>query len=138
MKQPTLRWMRSDDMDQVAKISDTSKRFIKDFLRRSKSICSVMVLEEQIVGIIFYEIGRRNIKICHIAVDPSFRKTKIATQLVNNVILKLNKFRNSIVAEVSEHNLSAQLFFKKMGFRAVKITRFDTGGDTYSFKYLSI
>lgn len=133
--QPIVRWMKLDDMEQVAKISSMSKGYIKKFLREPKSICVVVVLEEKVVGIVFYEIRKQNINIKHIAVDEDFRKIKIATKLVNNLIFKLNSTRNTITAEVPEHNLCAQLFFRQMGFKAIDIIK-NSEGDTYKFKYL--
>lgn len=133
----TLRWMQPEDVDQVVNFcSDLSADFINDFLCLPSSVCSVVSAEDKVVGFVFYRIKKFKIIISYIAVDKDFRRQKIASELLDNIIAKLNKRRKKITAEISEYNLHAQLLFKKMGFKVCEIHRNNAHADTYVFQYL--
>ena len=55
---------------------------------------------------------------------------KIACRLTRSV-------RDSILLEVRETNLTGQLFFRSLGFRAISIERasYDSGEDAYIMQY---
>lgn len=132
----TLRWMQPEDVDQVVNFCcDLSTEFIDQFLCLPNSVCNVILIDNKVVGFVFYQIKKFKIIVSYIAVEKKFRRKKLASELLNNVILKLNKRRKKIIAEISEYNLHAQLLFKKLGFKACEISR-RSDEDYYVFKYL--
>src|SRR5262249_23713338 len=73
------------------------------------------------------------------AVHPSYRRHGVGAQMVAKLISKLSSHRRTrITLEVRETNLSAQLFFRAQGFKAVRVLRAlyeDTGGAAFLMQY---
>lgn len=129
-----LRWMRLSDVDRIVEICpNTSLEIIEKFLSKPKNICSVICAQEKVVGFILYGITKSNISLHYLAVDECFKRKKIASNMIENIISKLNKNRNYIKAKVSEYNLPMQLLLKTMGFSVVKILKKEC--DFYLFNY---
>ncbi len=140
-----IRWMIRRDMPEVSAIEQNSFEFPwteKDFFRclRGRN-CIGMVAEndEQVVGFMIYELHNSQLHILNFAVRPDYRRRNIGQQMVEKLIGKLSQQRrNRIVLEVRETNLAAQLFFQKMGFRAITVLRDyydDTIEDAYVMHY---
>tara|TARA_R100001143_G_C3320417_1_gene114488 strand:+ start:31 stop:420 length:390 start_codon:yes stop_codon:yes gene_type:complete len=93
----------------------------------------------QIVGFMIYELHKSMIQVLNFAVAPEFRQQGIGRQMVQRVVDKLSQQRRREIAlEVRETNLTAQLFFRKMDFRAVSVLRNyfeDAGEDAYVLQY---
>lgn len=140
-----IRWMIRRDMMEVLEIENQSFEFPwseDDFIRclRQRN-CIGMVAEhdERVVGFMIYELHRSRLHILNFGVDPGFRRRQVGQQMVDKLIGKLSsQRRRRIMLEVRETNLSAQLFFRKLGFRAISVLRDfydDTTEDAYLMQY---
>lgn len=125
-----IRWLVSRDMEEVLDIEQESFEFPwteEDYTRclRSRN-CIGMVAEynEQVVGYMIYELGKNKIQLLNLATTDHFRRCGVATQMIAKLTGKLSlQRRNRITFEIRETNLSAQLFFRSMGFRATQILK---------------
>lgn len=140
-----IRWMIRRDMPEVLEIENASFEFPwseDDFIRclRQRN-CIGMVAEhnDQVVGFMIYELHKNQLHILNFAVAENQRRRNVGGQMAEKLIGKLsNQRRNRILLEVRETNLDAQLFFRKMGFRAVTVLRDfydDTTEDAYLMQY---
>lgn len=141
-----IRWMIRRDMPQVLDI-ESSRQLSPwsecDFLRvlRQRN-CIGMVAEhdERVVGYMIYELNKFKLQILNFAVHPEFRRRTVASQMAAKLIGKLSSHRRTkITLNVRESNLSAQLFFRSHGFKAMEIARDhfeDTGEDAYVMHYV--
>ena len=140
-----IRWMIRRDMPEVLQTEQLSFEFAwteEDFLRclRQRN-CIGMVAEhgEKVVGFMIYELHKAKLHILNFAVHPGWRRTSIGTQMIGKLISKLSSHRRTrITLEVRETNLAAQLFFRKMEFRAVRVERSfydDSGEDAFLMEY---
>ena len=140
-----IRWMIRRDMPEVLNIESQAFEFPwseEDFVRclRQRN-CIGMVAEhnERVVGFMIYELHKNRLHILNFAVGQAFRRKGIGTQMIRKLIGKLSPQRRSrIMLEVRETNLSAQLFFRDVGFRAISLLRDfyeDTTEDAYLMQY---
>src|SRR3954447_6885809 len=140
-----IRWMIRRDMPEVLAAENSSFEYAwaeEDFLRclRQRN-CIGMVAEcgEKVVGFMIYELHKAKLHILNFAVHPSYRRSAVGGQMVAKLISKLSSHRRTrITLEVRETNLSAQLFFSKQGFRAVRVLRTyyeDSGEDAFLMQY---
>ncbi len=136
-----IRWMIRRDMPEVLNIEQGSFEFPwseEDFIRclRQRN-CIGMVAENanRVVGFMIYELNRNQLHILNFAVRPDFRRRGIGRQMGEKLIGKLSQQRrNRIVLEVRETNLAAQVFFRRIGFKAMSVLRDfydDTTEDAY-------
>ena len=125
-----IRWMIRRDMPAVLGIENESFEFTwteDEFIRclRQRD-CIGMVAEysEQVVGFMMSELHRTRIHVLSFAVHPDFRRQSVGSAMITKLVSKLAyQRRNRIVLEVRETNLSAQLFFRSLGFRATGVLR---------------
>jgi ribosomal-protein-alanine N-acetyltransferase len=118
------------DMAEVLEIEQHSFEFPwseDDFIRclRQRN-CIGMVAEhgDRVVGFMIYELHKNRLHILNFAVHPDFARQGVGQQMVRKLVSKLSpQRRNRIMLEVRETNLAAQLFFKKLGFRAISLLR---------------
>jgi ribosomal-protein-alanine N-acetyltransferase len=86
-----------------------------------------------------YELHKNRIHVLNFAVHPDFSRRAVGRQMMDKLIGKLSsQRRNRIMLEVRETNLSAQLFFRSMGFRAISVLRDyydDAIEDAYLMQY---
>lgn len=140
-----IRWMIRRDMMEVLDIENRSFEFPwseDDFIRclRQRN-CIGMVAEhdERVAGFMIYELHRNRLHILNFGVAPEFRRRGVGHQMVQKLVGKLSsQRRNRIQLEVRETNLGAQLFFRRLGFRAVSVLRDfydDTTEDAYLMQY---
>jgi ribosomal-protein-alanine N-acetyltransferase len=140
-----IRWMIRRDMPEVLQAEQECFEYAwteEDFLRclRQRN-CIGMVAEqgEKVVGFMIYELHKSKLHILNFAVGPVHRRTGIGGQMVAKLISKLsNHRRTKITLAVRETNLSAQLFFRAQGFRAVRVLRAyyeDSGEDAFLMQY---
>ena len=140
-----IRWMIRRDMPEVLNIEKGSFEFPwseEDFihcLRQRNCIGMVAEFENRIVGFMIYELHKDQLHILNFAVRPDFRRRSIGKQMSDKLVGKLSQQRRSrIVLEVRETNLAAQVFFKRVGFRAMSVLRDyydDTTEDAYVMQY---
>lgn len=140
-----IRWMIRRDMPEVLAIEHASFEYPwceEEFLRvlRQRN-CIGMVAEhsDRIVGFMIYELHRNKIQVLDFATHPEFLRRGIGRQMVSKLVGKLsNQRRNRISLLVRETSLTAQLFFRVVGFRAMEVIReyyADTGEDAYGMQY---
>jgi ribosomal-protein-alanine N-acetyltransferase len=140
-----IRWMIRRDMPEVLQIEEDSYDYPwseEDFLRclrQRNCIGMVAELGEKVVGFMIYELHKNKLHILNFAVHPSYRRQHIGAQMIQKLVSKLSSHRRtSITLEVRETNLTAQVFFRDAGFRAVRVVREyfeDTGEDAYLLQY---
>ena len=150
-----IRWMIKDDIDLVVEIEKDSfsqpwshKDFL-DCLKNRSNIGKVIIVDNNIVGFILYELMPKGFYIINIAINPNYRRRGYARAMVDQLIDKLgSEFcntemkdkRNYVNSYISEERFHAHLFFKSMGFKAVSIEKDffkDDEGifDAYHFLY---
>jgi ribosomal-protein-alanine N-acetyltransferase len=140
-----IRWMIRRDMPEVLQAEQDSFEFAwteEDFLRclRQRN-CIGMVAEqgEKVVGFMIYELHKSKLHILNFAVGPMFRRLGVGGQMVAKLVSKLSSHRRTkITLEVRETNLSAQLFFRAQGFKAMRVLRTyyeDSGEDAFLMQY---
>lgn len=140
-----IRWMIRRDMPEVLEIEADSFEFPwseEDFLRclRQRN-CIGMVAEcqDRVVGFMIYELHKTRLHILNFAVARDMRRQSIGAQMALKLASKLSQQRRTrIILEVRETNLAAQLFFQKVGFRAVSVLRGfyeDTPEDAYVMQF---
>ncbi len=140
-----IRWMIRRDMPEVLQTEQESFEYAwteEDFLRclRQRN-CIGMVAEqgERVVGFMIYELHKAKLHILNFAVHPHYRRLGVGLQMVAKLISKLSSHRRTrITLEVRESNLTAQLFFRKQEFRAIRVLRAfyeDSGEDAFLMQY---
>jgi ribosomal-protein-alanine N-acetyltransferase len=145
-----IRWMIRRDMPEVLNIERESFEFPwfeEDFIRclRQRN-CIGMVAEvnlgkggERVVGFMIYELHKSRLHILNFAVAKGMRNRGIGRQMAEKLASKLSSQRRTrITLEVRETNLPAQLFFKKVGFRATTVLRSyyeDSPEDAYVMQF---
>lgn len=140
-----IRWMIRRDMPEVLQTEQESFEYSwteEDFLRclRQRN-CIGMVAEqgEKVVGFMIYELHKSKLHILNFAVNPGSRRSHVGCQMVAKLISKLSSHRRTrITLEVRETNLTAQLFFRNQGFKAVRVLRNyyeDSGEDAFLMQY---
>jgi RimJ/RimL family protein N-acetyltransferase len=131
----SVRWMRREDMRRVVSIRK-SCGFDPDLLDKmlldSFSIFKVAQIGPKIVGFIAYKNGRKRTILLEVAVPKSFRRTGVATSLLQSMAANINFGMKNVEATASEYNLPFQMLLKKVGFRAVEIIRSNSNSD-YKF-----
>jgi [ribosomal protein S18]-alanine N-acetyltransferase len=140
-----IRWLIRRDMHDVLTIERASFDHPwteEDFLcclRQRNCIGMVAEMDDQVVGFMIYELHKNKLHILNFAVHPSWRRASVGTQMVGKLISKLSSHRRTrITLEVRETNLTAQLFFRKQEFRAVRVLRAfyeDSGEDAFLMEY---
>jgi ribosomal-protein-alanine N-acetyltransferase len=145
-----IRWMIRRDMPEVLNIERESFEFPwfeEDFIRclRQRN-CIGMVAEvnlgkggERVVGFMIYELHKSRLHILNFAIAKGMRNRGIGRQMAEKLASKLSSQRRTrITLEVRETNLPAQLFFKKVGFRATTVLRSyyeDSPEDAYVMQF---
>lgn len=140
-----VRWMIRRDMPSVLEIEEGSfeypwneDSFIR-CLRQRNCIGMVAEIRDQVVGFMVYELYRDQLHVVNFAVHPNLRRIGIGQAMAMKLIGKLSSDRrNSIVLEVRESNIGAQLFFQRFGFKAISILRDhyeETDEDAYQMQY---
>lgn len=125
-----IRWIIRRDRPEVLDIEQRSfdqPWSDDDFtraLRQRNIIGLVAEVDEAIAGYVIYELGKRRLHILNLAVAPWMRRLKVGSALIDKLYGKLRKDgRHVLSLEVRESNLSAQLFFREMGFKAKTVLR---------------
>jgi [ribosomal protein S18]-alanine N-acetyltransferase len=140
-----IRWMIRRDMSEVLRTEHASFDYAwteDDFLRclRQRN-CIGMVAEwgERVVGFMIYELHRTKLHVLNFAVDPRMRREGIGRQMITKLVGKLSSHRRTkITLAVRESNLIAQLFFRSVEFKAVRVLRGyyeDSGEDAYLMQF---
>lgn len=140
-EQKELRWMKKDDLSEAARIMESSglgidAKQIDRLISKASVVCMVAESSDKVVGVLIYDIGRvSKIKVVALAVDEQSRRRGFGTRLMSLVTSKLNAKRNKVELSVSEYNLTAQLFLRSAGFKAVSVVDNEAGSSEYRFLY---
>lgn len=82
--------------------------------------CFVAKKDDKVIGFVTYDLIYERCEITDIIVDEKHRNKKIASNMINNVIIDcLNNNCNSITLEVNENNKNAIRLYKKYDFKVV-------------------
>ncbi|MFA5255948.1 MAG: ribosomal protein S18-alanine N-acetyltransferase, partial [Candidatus Omnitrophota bacterium] len=136
-----VRWMIRRDMPEVLAIEPEAFEFPwseEDFircLRQRNNVGMVAEHDDKVVGFMIYGLQKKRIHVLNFAVAGDYRRQGVGSQMVAKLIAKLsNQEFSNITLEVRETNISAQLFFRENGFRAVATLHgyyADTSEDAY-------
>lgn len=100
------------------------------FVLRQRN-CLGMVAEihsGDVVGFMIYALDPREVQLLNFGVGLPWERRSVGTQMIDRLKAKLSSHRRSrIMLELCETSLDAQLFFRAMGFRAVKVMRGEFG-----------
>lgn len=140
-----IRWMIRRDLFDVLTIERQSypnpwqeEDFIR-CLRQRNCIGMVAEFEEKVVGFMLYELHKTRLHVLNFAVNPEFRLRGVGREMIVRLVKKVSgPSRRLIKLEVREGNLDAQLFFSRMGFRAVAVLKGfynDSDEDAYRMLY---
>jgi ribosomal-protein-alanine N-acetyltransferase len=140
-----IRWLVRHDMAEVLQIEKWSFEHPwqeDDFLRALRQTnCIGMVAERDglIVGFFSYTLHKDKIHLLDFAVHPDYRLQQVGSQMIDKLTGKLHEQRrNRLVLEVRESNLDAQVFFRRVGFKATKVIRDfydDSREDAYQLEW---
>lgn len=140
-----IRWMIRRDMPEVLAIESGNFEFPwleEDFircLRQRNCIGMIAEVDDRVVGFMIYELHKTRIHVLNFAVANDFKRRGVGSQMLAKLTGKLSPQRRTrIVLEVRETNLSAQLFFRENGFRAVSVLKnfyADSPEDAYLMQY---
>ncbi|MBN2024042.1 MAG: GNAT family N-acetyltransferase [Pirellulales bacterium] len=94
-------------------------------------LCAV----ETVIGFMVFELGTRAVELMNLAVAPEFRRRSVGRKMIDYLSSYLSEKRPRIVANVWERNVDAQLWFRALGFRAVRILpgEYEDGSEAWQF-----
>ena len=114
-----------------------------DLKKKYKPRFKVAICHGKIIGFMVYKLYPGKIQLFIMAVNPAYRRRKVGTQMLEDLISYLPSTR-CVVIEVGERNREAQIFLRdfrkplgKSGFIATKILRefFEDGEDAYKMEF---
>ncbi|MFH1823631.1 MAG: ribosomal protein S18-alanine N-acetyltransferase [Candidatus Firestonebacteria bacterium] len=122
--------MKESDLNEVFNIEVCSpdpwkyNMFLREVKDNPNSIFLVGRENGKIVGYGGFWKIMDEINIVNLAVHPSFRKKRIGSQILTEM-LKISKEKGAKFAtlEVSQSNISAQKLYKKFGFKIIAIRK---------------
>lgn len=137
-----VRWMIHRDMPEVLQIeaeafgADDDRWDEEAFLKCLRSRDTIgMVAEhgDSVLGFMVYRLFGGSLNLANIAVRADCRRHQVGAQLVDKLTKRLSLRRPVLRLGVCETNLGAQLFFRRLGFRASKVLRgrYDGERDAY-------
>ena len=140
-----IRWMIRRDLTDVLTAERASFEYAwteDDFLqclRQRNCIGMVAEVGDRVVGFMIYELHKNRLHLLNFAVAPAHRRTGIGAQMVSKLIGKLTSHRRSKISlAVRERNLPAQLFFRALDFKAMRVLRNyyeDSGEDAFQMEF---
>jgi ribosomal-protein-alanine N-acetyltransferase len=141
-----IRWMIRRDMPRVLEIeaeSFSSPWTEREFIRclRQRNIIGMVAEEgDTVIGYMLYELHKSYIHVRNFAVASDFRRQGVGRKMAEKLKDKVHAhpYRDRIAVDVSDANLTAHLFWKANGFKAIGIVQQpfeDCDNDAYSFVY---
>ena len=116
----------------------TEEEFLQ-CLRQRNCIGMVAECDDRVVGFMIYELHKTRLHVLNFAVAPRRRRMGIGAQMAAKLVGKMGTHRRDKIAlAVRERNLDAQIFFRVLDFRAVRVMRGyyeDTGEDAFLMEY---
>jgi len=142
---PHIRWMIRRDMPEVVDIERAAfpNPWVEDdflrCLRQRNCIGMVAERDDRLIGFTLYELHKDRVHVLNFAVAPEWRRRGVGSNMVAKLKDKLSSHRRGTLSlNISDANLSAQLFLRCHGFRAVSVLRGyypDTGDDAYRMEF---
>lgn len=139
-----LRWLCRRDFGALLALEREAFEFPwtrDEFERcvRTRNFGGIVVERDgEPIGYLCFEVRRRSIRALSCAVAEAERRRGIGTLLTRALIGRLDERRSELVCVVRERNLTAQLFLRSLGFRAVAVRRgyyLRTNEDAYRMTY---
>jgi ribosomal-protein-alanine N-acetyltransferase len=126
---PSLVEIEIDSFPLPWKAEDFSK-----FLSSPQYAGFVASVGDEIVGYVIFTNQKNRVCLVSIAVLLKYRRKKIATQLVEELVSQSSK---NLYLTLSEKNVDAQVFFKFLGFKAIEVLKnfFGPDHDGYDFVF---
>jgi ribosomal-protein-alanine N-acetyltransferase len=130
MKELVVRRMEEEDVPSVVAIEKTSfslpwseTSFLNE-IHKQRAVSKVAVLDDAVVGYICAESIMDEGHILNLGVHPQYRKKRIATALVQNILeeLRLRACR-FLYLEVRASNFAARRLYRSFGFTIVGTRR---------------
>lgn len=107
------------DID-INKLKDLFKAYKENYIITNNdyihNICYVK--DNEVIGFVIYQNLYDDIDIIDVFVKEEYRKQKIATKMLNEI---LNEKYNKITLEVNTNNISAINLYKKLGFEIISV-----------------
>lgn len=138
---PQIRWIIKRDSDRVREIENAAggkwrPNDLATSLRYRDSIGLVYEVDHFIQGFIIYRLSKKSIEIMKLVVDPNFQRKGIGSEIINRIKEKLLHRRTSLIVEVSETDIGAQIFLAKNGLKIVdRYQDIWDDGEIYKFEY---
>lgn len=124
MKQVLIRNMAEGDLESVVRIERVSFSFpwsetsFRNELYKPRSIAKVAVIGDTVTGYICADCVADEGHILNLAVHPDYRRTGVATILVENILGELRlKGCRFLYLEVRISNYAAERLYKSFGFK---------------------
>jgi [ribosomal protein S18]-alanine N-acetyltransferase len=110
-----------------------SEDFYK-YLSSSKTTGLIALVDEKVIAYVICRFYKSKLCLVSLAVSPKYRRKKIATNLVKKLISSTSK---NLYLTISEKNFETQLFFRFLGFKAIKVVKnfFGLDHDGYDFLF---
>lgn len=130
MRQILIRDIHEQDISYIASIdamafsTPWSENLFLNEIRKPSSIARIAVFGDMPAGYIFAEQMFDEGQIFRLAVHPDYRKMKVATMLLENVIEELrSRFCRSAYLEVRASDSVAQRLYRNFGFKVSGIRK---------------
>ena len=125
----SVRWLVvKDDLDAVMRIENVSfdepwrSNEFKNALKKPRIAGNIGLVDGVVRAYCIFGCDELEMTVLNIAVEQSYRRMGIGGLLVNAAMTS-DYGGSRAIAHVRETNLDAQLFFKAIGFRCVKIAK---------------
>ena len=147
-----VRWMTAKDMPQVSALAKkyladlrVTDKDLTDFSRSRNHIPKVIVSSGgRILGFTLYVVKQMSIEIVAICISDQRVREGLGRTLIDELKVTANKLGKEFLScHIPETNLSAQLFFKSLGFKWVSTVEATTSaqpqwnvpGSLYRMRY---
>jgi ribosomal-protein-alanine N-acetyltransferase len=126
-----VRWALRSDLPKMVAIEEQTKDLPWDSdeichqLAKKNCIGVVLLKNNSVIGHVFYLLHQREIEIINLVVAAKFQRKGCGKHLISYVKSKLKSLgvgkKDRVTAMVSDRDLSAHLFLKAVGFRAIRV-----------------
>lgn len=141
-----IRWIIEKDFPEVLELAKQNpdviwtEQDLLDRLKQKQKNCVAMLCErgDIIEAFIVYELHPDRFHILNLVVREDLRHQGIGREMVAKLIGKLHpEHRNRITLTIPEDNLTGQVFFRSLGFRAIQTIKATNANerDTYVMRY---
>lgn len=139
-----VRWIAPKDMAIVLGIEQENfpDPWTRDDFNRAfhNKNCVGRILEDnngEIVGYLVYEYDQVSYSIINLAVAKNKQRQGFGKTLMENLISHMeNSAKGRMLATISDRNLAAQLFLRRIGFRAERISRDFFGPEHHGYEFV--